>query len=48
MGVSKNSKFAKMRGAEKIVPHNIKDTIRASMFFRSVALGMKSGFLEVP
>jgi hypothetical protein len=53
-GNSKNSEFAQMppqgdkRGAEKISPRRICGYMPARNFFCNTAVGMKSGFLEMP
>jgi hypothetical protein len=48
MGVSKNLEFAQMQSAEKISPRRIFLDMQARNFFHNAAVGMKSGFLEIP
>jgi hypothetical protein len=47
-GASKNSEFAQMQGAEKILQRSIWLICKQENFFRNIVVGMKSGFLEVP
>jgi hypothetical protein len=44
MGISKNSEFAQMQGAEKISPRRIWGYMSARNFFRNAAVGMKCEF----
>ncbi len=37
-----------MQGAEKILQRSIRLICKQEIFFRNAAVGMKSGFLEVP
>jgi len=48
MGASKNLAFAQMQGVEKISPRRIWFICKQEILFRNTAVGMKSGFLEVP
>ena len=48
MGASKNSEFAQMQGAGKVSQRRIWGICKQGIFLRNAAVGMKSGFLEVP
>jgi len=43
---SKNSEFAQMQGAEKILPRRIWMICKQEIFSGNAAVGMKSGYLE--
>jgi hypothetical protein len=47
MDASKNSEFAQMQGAEKILLRRIGMICKQEIFPRNAAVEMKSGFLEV-
>jgi len=48
MGAIKKLEFAQMQGAEKILQRRIWVICKQEIFSRNAAVGMKSGFLEVP
>jgi hypothetical protein len=48
MGANKNLEFAQMQGAEKFLQRRIWVICKQENLLCNAAVGMKSGFLEVP